>query len=502
MTDASKIFSIDVAAEIRKLTNLRYKSSYESILDVIRLAVDTGPRAVHLTTGRRTLTVTAEGGVVREEVFGLVAVIHDPVLDSDRRQKALAELESKHGLFVLGAFANRPSLVLIEWREDGVRRGLRFLPERSPRLYTPTDSEDADLRIVVKRRTKGARVRHRVAERCRFASVPISINGTLESRGKRIEGGLLEVDVASENLSGVVGLPSEGDVVRVTRLSRGVIQEEVVLPVTGGLVYSAVVEDTRDIWEDNRTMFRSAGRKLYRSLARRYAELPLSKKERAETLLIERFWYTRQEELLEGVTAFERVDGPPIDFFELRERVNHGAVVAIDKEASVDEYIVAGRFVLRLDKKQRRFVESVLRASLKSPPRRERITSFRERMRRVYKRSTAAVRRSISATGKPLDEAELAAEERAFLQVVRQGLQSGVYAVAGETDPRAIDIVPTARGPLPWARIETSEQRSLLHIPLHHPKVRGMVKAVSSDPAYLYPVLVLLSDGQVVHNSE
>jgi hypothetical protein len=500
MSDTLNIFSLDVEAEIRKLTNRRYKVSFESVLDLVRAAMGWGARSIRISMSKRALSITAKGVKPQAAAFQLVERIYDSSRSPEERQHALDELEKAHGLYMMGAFFRNPRMVAIEWWATDGMRGIRFTKKGGPVRYVPKGR--SALKIAVTRRFGGAKERRAVCERCRFSEVPVFMNDFPVSGGRRVEQSLLQVDVVKEGLDGVVGLPSEGDVSCVTRLEKGIISDEVVIPITGGLLYSAVVEDGGREWDETVQVLRSAGRTLYYRLAERYEKLSDEGKERALELLFDRYWHTRRDDLLKGVRAFHRIDGAPLDFLQVRALVSADGVLAIDRDASPSHYDLKNRIVLSLTKKQRQFLESNLEIVLLAPPRREQFHTLGERLRSMLRPMAVRFRQLICRPGRLVDDRALNPLERQFLKTLRNEVRTGRFSISGAGDPAHLAFAMGDSSRLPWALGERGAKGLRYRIPRRHPAVQAMVRKVARDPAYLYPALVLLSDGAVAPSEE
>jgi hypothetical protein len=64
------------------------------------------------------------------------------------------------------------------------------------------------------------------------------------------------------------------------------------------------------------------------------------------------------------------------------------------------------------------------------------------------------------------------------------------------SNERAPTVRMTSGGTLPWRAVADSRGRVEYRFPRRHKLVKRMVEAYAENPAYLYPALVLLSEGE------
>ncbi len=489
------LFTIDVEAEIRKLSSRRHTTAWEPFVELIRLAASFCPERIDVAISRHRFTLDARRATPNEAVFLSLLRVFDQTLSPDQRQQAISELEGQFGLGILAAFAGTPRRVDLSWRRDGKARGLSFSPTRPPRQFTPTQSSGFALDIHgAGCGSAGQRI---IEDRCRYAAVPVTLNGVRVSRGKHLDRCLLWTVIHSSELNGITGIPESGDVTQITRLKHGIVDEETFFPAVRGLVTAAVVEDElEDIHAVNGEL-RKVGRQLYQKLVDHYPELGAEARRRAESLLFERYEHTRDSRLLSGVEAFAVWGGDAMDFFEVRRRMRQERLFAIDADAPAFLYELEDRLVLVLDKPARRFLEGILEVSLMEPPRRAYFTSLRERFTSLARHVGRWAKTWIHTTGRAIPDSELSPDERRFLDALREAIHTRFVTLPGGADG-AVTLSMSEKGTLPWTRLNGRQNGVEYRIPRHHKRVHAMVRAYAVSPAYLYPALVLLSEGREV----
>jgi hypothetical protein len=491
---ADSLFAIDVDAQIRKLAERQYKAVGEPAVELIRFAAGLQTTTVNVSLKRRLMVIDAEEARLSEEMFEKISVVFDDDRKADERHRAIVDLEEKFGLGVLAAFAGSPSRVVFEWGDGMLPRGLEFIKGRSPRRFTPEWRDGLQIRIFGRRQPK--RETAFIAERCRFARIPIRVNGKRFSHGIHMDACLLQADIRNNRLRGAVGIPSRGDIARIIRLTNGIIEEEVVLPSWQGLVITAVISE-RDLDSSaTRGTLRRAGIRLYTKLAMSYEKLSDRSKARALDLLIERFRSTDDERLLIGVPVFQRVGGTPLDISMVRNYAKKGPVYAIDIDAPIAHYSTTSKLVLRLDTQQRRFLDRDLKVTLSNPAPRARkaglpvnltvwMQEIRHRLMCFFS----------NRAGNRIRDGRLGPRERNFLEAVRDEIRSGGFAMAGEERPFGVSVSFSVGQRRALMRIDRAGDAGEYRISRSHKLVRKMIVAYSKDRAYLYPALYALTDG-------
>ncbi len=489
----NELFAIDVDAEIHKLVERRFKVSGEAIAELVSFAASLEPKRIDITLGRRQLKICCPGATLDDALLGRLILIFDPARAKTKRHLAMVELEKTFGLEFLAAFAGQPSRVAIEWTGSDRVRGIAFSPGSSPRAYTPSLSKGVNIAVSGPR--GGLKKEKRVIERhCRYANVPVYLNRTKVSGGLHLDDCIVQESFAKADARGVIGVPLEGDLLRLTRLVSGVVKEEVVLPSRGGFVVNVAVETNQNL-STIADILSDMGSRLYANLAASYDDQD-DVGGRILELLFDRWGHRGGEQLLRGLKAFPQADGPPLDLDAVREAAKEGPVLAIDRDTPSAAYEIGDRPVLRLDRHQRRFLDHDLRIPLVTPPQRARFSILRTRL-------GARLRNAVEQAGHllgggpvaPVPDDQLDSEERAFLDAVRLEISSGAFAFDRNDKRCPEEICMATGGKRPWILVRNHVGEDVLRIARTNRIVKGMVSAFDRDPAYLYPALVALTNG-------
>ena len=231
-------------------------------------------------------------------------------------------------------------------------------------------------------------------------------------------------------------------------------------------------------------------------LARHFMQLGDQEKTRALELLFDRYKHTRDQKLLKNVAAFRMVGAAPIDLETVRRKSVNVRLFAIHPSESLQRYDLEGRKVLRIDAAQRAFLEDEIGIELLPPPTRYGrfgiLEAIKARLRDLKKRIGHALS---GGPGKPVRTAHLEPSEGRFLEAVSAEVRSGGFSLAGEARPFEIKVRMADAQRRPWVEVKRGDGRSEYRISRDHPLVQDMIEAVERNPSYIYPALVLLTEG-------
>ncbi|MDJ0766309.1 MAG: hypothetical protein QNJ97_25235 [Myxococcota bacterium] len=486
------LFAIDVDAEIKKLVSRRFKTDGEAAIDLVVFVSRHNPTKIDITHRRRYLAIESDCQPLENTLFDHLATVFDPHAQPDARHRALVALEKAGGLALLAAFASRPSRVTFEWTADGVLRGLAFTKGRTPKGYRPTHRLARFGIAITGWRSHYRKEADLIAHRCRFSPDPLRRNGKRISQTPRLDNCLVKERLEREGFIGEVGVPVKGDLIAITELNSGIVTREVVLSSTSGMALDVIVEDKKQASRDIAEVLVQQGRRLYASLASLHATLDPPLRKRATSLLFEYCTRTGDEHLIAGVRAFDQIGGPPLTLSEVKTGKSTDNLYAIDSDAAPEDYDTGDRRVLRLDQAQRRFLRSVLKEDLPTPP-------PRIRSKGLYLRPIAQMRRVLSSlsvyyplSGAPVPDDALTPKELAFLTAVRRASASDDWrpAYGNRLTPLSIFMVNRRWGPP--KKISQRAGRTAITIARYHPLTVKMIQAFSNHAAFLAPALYLI----------
>ena len=488
------LLSIDVEAEIRKLTGQRFKTPADYAVELLKWAATQRPMRIDVAVTRATFGLSHDGEGLSPRLTRDLAALFDRRRPEEERHEALVAIEGV-APELLAAFAVSGGRVRITTPSGNRVTAYEYSRDGTVLRVDPGDDD----RLTISIRGRGrdpALERRMLREAGRHSIVPIFIDGERVNHGPKLDDTVVQVDLRNERLHGVVGLPSKSDLVRVVRLRRGIRVEERLLASVGGMILHAVIDESDDDFEATSGTLRRAGRRLYRRVAQMYEELTDERRARAFELLLTRYEHTREPELLEGVRTFAVASGQPLDLDGVRRLAAGGQLHAISLDEPPRRYDLSGRTVLRLTTRQRRFLEKELGVQLWVPSLRREDLGLAAAVARLRRSLAARFRPPLTGkAGRAVPDDDLEREELAFLEAVRAEIRSGAFSLPGEVRPFGLRFKMASRQRRPFVRIERGDGGNEYRVSRDHSLVRRMIDAYARSPAYLYPALSALAEG-------
>lgn len=480
MSQCLDILAIDIDAALRKLTEKRFKNRDEPALALIRFVAAASPSAIFVTLKKKQFVLETTSGDFSTELFTWLQILFDPRRKKSERSQTLSLLENRGGLDMLAAFSGKPKLVEFTFSSDSGATCVRFAPGRKP-LRITADLSDRSFRMVVHRGMPGLADPEILAEKCRFADIPIFVNEKRVSHGVKVEGSLIRQQLPGTPVEGVIGIPKEGDLSHILLLDNGVISDDLYMPNLRGIVFKAVVFRKRSDFLEFYPMLRQAAKRLLPHLATGYGSLGNSRASQAETRLFDRYEVTNEKSLVTGVTAFKTAKGARIDLPAIERALKKETIYAVEEGKALQNFAVSNRNVLVLSRRQRRFLDAVLDQPLRTPPSH---ISVGLRSRGLWVR-LRDLWKDAAERSKFVDSSAWTDVERHFIGLLREA-----------TSGRAVGFSMSFGRRLAVFRLREDGTKCFL-VPRNHPAVLEMMERVSSDPQYLSPALSLLTDGEI-----
>jgi hypothetical protein len=465
-------------------------------VELLSFAAGLDPDRIDINLGRSRMSMSCKGAALNKGIVEQLRIAFDSTRPSEIRHRALVGIEKQGGLSLLAAFALESSRVFLEWTDNGIQKYIELGSDRMPRPSEPSSPGDFAV-SVVGRRSAWKKEMRMIARRCRFARFPVRLNGERLDKGLALQDCLVSEDLSPAVAIGIVGVTIEGDLLQVTRLANGIAMEDIVRTAPNGIVLNAVVEGKKDELASILSLVEDIGERLYTDLAQRFESLSSEEKQRVIELLIKRSVATGDEKLLSSVPAFPQTSGPPLGFLEVKEAALNGPIWAVDSDASISSYEISNRLVLRLDGTQRRFLERDIKIELRTPPQRARLGVLKARL---GARARCALERIVyllnKDPGRPISDDRLSKDERVFLDAVRAELKAGAFALLREEGPTRARVVMAEGQRRLCVRTGKGRADQSCLISRSHPHTRSMVAAFARGGSYLYPALLLLTDGK------
>jgi hypothetical protein len=462
---ASDLLTIDVAAELRRLSEATLEGPWQVPTELVRRALAAGARRVTVELRRNRVVVRDDGAPLPPESERDLRRLLDTALPPSQRHDALVALEAEPTLLAVAALA--PSRV-------DVSRGA----SAGTTLAIETDRLDA-----------AAARRHLVA--CaRFAPAAVVVDG------KRVAGGFISALAErplSAPLSGRLALTGD-EIAHLWLLAQGMVTSHLTLPDMPA--FEAAIELAPASGLPTPAALREAAQPHLASLVDQAVELLLETVARPDIddalrrllrsrLLVAARHGFRQAEIFR-VPMVPALLGPEGTRSRLLSLVDVGAgrpVACLGPADDVTAHLLPSGPVLVLDEQERGQLASLLNLRFR-PLQRQRVPSGpAARARRMAVGLGDGLRRAFSSIrhpggGEVITEPAQSADEREFLRALRSALPADA--------PR---ILLTDGGGLPHIAADG------LRLPRRHRDVTAAIHAVAREPARAYVALIALGRG-------
>lgn len=507
--DIGDLLTIDVASELRKLTQAQLQGSWQLPAELVRRAIRHRARRVEVELGRRVLRVRDDGDGLPLRVLEQLVVLLDRRHDNARRHAALTGLEQAGALALLALAGLAPErLRLVTQTPDGPRV-LEYDGRdhsASVRGFAPPAPPGTVLEVTGAQLERG-RARGWLGSVCRFAPADIIVDGRPIPRGFTDS---ISRCPLSPPFRGMISVPREGGDARAWLLQDGVVSTHVT--VTPSPCFEAAIEmrelastdataaSLRDAIERHldRLIEQAVGHmiKLGEDAGRRDE----ATRQRISQLLLEAAQQRRfaaevaRLPLFRGFVRDEAGELVPtwFDLVTIRAAVEGDAgertIVALFPDQDPAGFAIGSRTFV-LDEAERARLGELLSLRFRQPRRKEDAG--------LWGRTVGAGVRMLGDLGQsvlaalwrkqPIEDALLTDHERRFLQVVRSAL--GGQRTAG-TPVREIAICE--------GQGRVRRAGDVVWLPRANPEVAACVSAVAEDPSWAYPALLTLLGGRAL----
>ena len=233
--DVSALLTIDVDAELRKLTSAQLQGPWQVPSELVRRALRSGAREVTVTLARQRIEVVDDGAAVPVSALEQLMALLDPKAPSERRHRALLTLESSGELELLALSGLDAQELWLSTMTGGRRVELVARRGAAPRMTQQTGIAGRGTHLQIKgpkARFDVGKARTWVREMCRFAPGVITLDGeAVNTRSKRTMCSASLEPLASggpgSRVSGTVVLTHTGEHARIWLLQHGVVTTHV-----------------------------------------------------------------------------------------------------------------------------------------------------------------------------------------------------------------------------------------------------------------------------------
>lgn len=491
--DPRQLLTIDVLAEIRKLTTRRFKTPADATVGFVGFLCSLGFKRIDVTARRRRIAFDCGPHPSSLEWLHLLSVTLDPDRPHVDRHESLVRLETDFGLDALAPFSVLGATLKIHYLSPESHRFETFTLSQSgkPRRGRGRGSRSKSGALgIVLRGKLGVASKHKetLEHQGRFSPVELRLEGRRISKGHRLEGMLLSKRLRRENLEGVIGLPRTPGLCELHILKNGMIAQTKMYGVQRGLEFHAAVEPkglpSSLVWGT----LRQEAEALLFDLKDRRDEFDELDRGRIVDLLIERSPFARKEGLLDGAPVFQQLHGPALCLEDIKDRSRREKIYVVASEDGHRGAFPRSRTVLLLSPSVRNILEKHHGVVLHEAPRRRPPIGIKvsTRMRWFWTRllGRPPVRSAPEVSREELEE---------LADAVRGALQTGIIQPFDFEGPSPSVVLSfDKRGPL---AVDT-EKKSVV-IGAQDPVVKTCARAYRDDPELLPAALAALFGGRV-----
>ncbi len=203
-------FSIDLEAELEKITQRQSLNAVHYLVQLIRKALQTQPRSIEIRIKRRALEFQHDGLHLSQQEMEAIAMLldHNPIQTS-AHHKTLTLLERQYGIALL--------TILLRFDQATLFSAHRVLEKKGKFSTLSTQAESvAGFRLLLRGKDRQPKDEQReVVFFCAGAKVPILINGKAINQAITLTPCLLKKSFSIANKTyqghGEIGIPAQGD---------------------------------------------------------------------------------------------------------------------------------------------------------------------------------------------------------------------------------------------------------------------------------------------------
>lgn len=500
--DVRGLLTIDVDSELRKLSRAQLQGPWQVPAEAVRRSLRSGARNVDVSLGRHRARIRDDGEGIPKEHLGWVATLLHAGGSNEDRHTALTALESAGELVLLAIAGLGCRAVRIESTHGGRRWTLEYRHGRAPRLQVQDGQAGAGCEVTLH---AGDLDRQQCAEwlsnAARFAPANVCIDG------KAVSDGLGDTFVSASlrpPLRGRIGLPVEGETAHAWLLEHGLVTGHVAIPDVppfeaavelGSSASDLSAARLRERVQPHIVELVDQAAALIVHLGRRTNEYPEPARARIGRLVLQAARKRLRFEEMVELPAFRAIEnGAPrfIDLVSLRRSAQKdpsGAriLAALYPSQKPERFALGMVPVLVADEVERSRLAELMQVRLCPPDPRDGSHALLPSLRRALDVSTRALGRAVDLLrhpfrSPPVPDAGLQPRELAFVQALRTELTGSVHGAdmcAGKGPIRR------SRGPMPH-----------LLLPRENPDVIAGVSTFARDPAWLYPIALMLLGGR------
>ena len=502
--DLRELLTIDIAAELRKLTTAQLQGPWQLPAELVRRAFAAGARTVEVELPRGGLRVRDDGAPIERSQLLALAELLDPGAPAERRHRALLALEAAGSLALLALPALGATRVEVTSRGDGLVRRIEISGHGRCDLHEGTDPERGRGTAFALHGAEldASRARSYLADVARFAPGAVRVDGTALPEGLRGYLAGRELALPQHRLRGHVMLGHRGEQARVWLLVHGVVTTHVGVArspcfeavvelgdkiAAGELSVNATAADLREALAPALEALVDAGVRLMLSVGAQAASVPATSQARVLHLLLQALRSRRRVQEVLAVPIVPALVGRSerrfLPLSALEGLARREAAFALDPAQDPEAFALPDAPVLLLGTAERGALAELLSLRFRPPPPRG---DDRLPLSASLRRGLTRLVQGLRGAGRPLPESALTAAEQQFLAAMRAAARGGSRA------PERIELCAGRGAP----RIAGTPPA--LFLGREHPDVRAAVAAAEHGEVWLYPACVALFGGQAL----
>ncbi|MBN2431719.1 MAG: hypothetical protein JXQ27_09600 [Acidobacteria bacterium] len=269
MRESEYHLSIDLEAELRKITRNQHLNRVHYLVQLIRHAVLLEPREIHVHSRRRQVEFSQDGRAVSAAEWQLLELLFGRHrVPADTQQQALSRLEERYGIALLSLVLTFPEVYI----GSGTRRlaattaGVEFqISENHVAGYRVTVIRPAAFRADEEREIRYF---------CSGMEVPLYFNGERINQAIPFTGQILARRFADDFGRGAVGIPGSGDLCAYDFFKNGIrFGIKQFIPADGRIVRGIWDSCLRDYERQYRASIQHGEAQQRRQTARLYGAL-------------------------------------------------------------------------------------------------------------------------------------------------------------------------------------------------------------------------------------
>jgi hypothetical protein len=501
--DIGGLLTIDVASELRKLSQAQLQGPWQIPAEFVRRALRFGATDVEVELGRGRARIVDDSAGVSIELLMWTGVLLDARRPNAERHQALTALESQGELALLAAAGLPPRRLKIRSRSGGAVHALEF-DGGAVRITTVAEPGPQRLDIAI----EGPGIDRKpatdwLADAARFATASVRIDGQPVAPGF---GQAFAQASLRAPLRGRLSVPSQGETAHAWLLQHGMVSGHVAIPDSP--CFEAAVElgddsndasaaRLRDVMQGHVAGLVDQGVALMLRIAAQAAGLPEPARARIARLLLQASRKQLRADEVMVAPVFRGVDAQGerlVDLTRLQAAVTTDTaggrtMLALYPTQRAEQFAIGDVLVLVADEVERSLLTDLLQVRMRAPEPRDTKGGWGVTLHRWRESMGRAVSWTIDRVRHPsapavIDDDLLDDRERYALETLRSHL--------AEDPQRTIESISMCAGAGPIRR--SRGRPPVLLLPRRNPTVAACVAALAHDRGWAYPAYLALLD--------